>query len=95
MTARRRSSRGDQQPGLGKLCKLSHWRRWLSRFTRNTKKKKKKEEGNALFNDALNTFLLTVTWHRIYGKEPLKQQEREKRERKLDAAATTWATLFD
>ena len=26
------------------------------------------KEGNVLFNDALNTFLFTVIWRRIYGK---------------------------
>ena len=31
------------------------------------------QEGNVLFNDALNTFYFTVIWRRTYGKGPLRQ----------------------
>ena len=31
-----------------------------------------KEEGNVLFNDALNTFYFTVIWNQTYGKGPLR-----------------------
>ena len=31
-----------------------------------------RKEGNVLFNDALNTFYLTVMWRRTYGKGPLR-----------------------
>ena len=30
--------------------------------------KEGRKEGKVLFNDALNTFLFTVMWHRTYGK---------------------------
>ena len=30
------------------------------------------EEGNVLFNDALNTFYFTVIWRRTYGKGPFR-----------------------
>ena len=45
-------------------------------------------EGNVLFNDALNT-LFMVMWRHTYGKEPHRQRERK------PTAATTWATLND
>ena len=35
-----------------------------------------RKEGNALFNDACNTFYFTAIWHLTYGKGPLRQQER-------------------
>ena len=48
----------------------------------------KKEEGNVLFNDALNTFLFMVIWcWTYYGKGPFRQQDR------TPDAAITWATL--
>ena len=31
---------------------------------------REKEEGNVLFNDALNAFYFTVIWRRTYGKGP-------------------------
>ena len=31
-----------------------------------------RKEGNVLFNDALNTFYITVIWRRTYGKGPLR-----------------------
>ena len=31
-----------------------------------------RQEGNVLFNDALNTFLFTVIWRRTYGKVPFR-----------------------
>ena len=31
-----------------------------------------RNEGNVLFNDALNTFYFTVIWRRTYGKGPLR-----------------------
>ena len=35
----------------------------------------KKEEGNVLFNDALNIFYLRLLWRRAYGKGPLKMAQ--------------------
>ena len=32
----------------------------------------KRNKGNVLFNNTLNTFLFTVIWHQIYGKEPFR-----------------------
>ena len=43
----------------------------------------RRKEENVLFNDTLNTFYL---W--LYGKEPLRKQERK-------PAAATWAALSD
>ena len=31
-----------------------------------------RKEGNVLFNNTLNTFILRLFWHQIYGKGPLK-----------------------
>ena len=44
---------------------------------------KVRKEGNALFNDTLNTFYL-----QLYVIEPFRQRE-------MKPAATIWATLFD
>ena len=35
-------------------------------------RKEVRKEGNVLFNNALNTFVLIVIWHQIYGKGPFK-----------------------
>ena len=41
---------------------------------RNMKRKKKegRKEGNALFNDELNTYYFTVIWRQTYGKGPFR-----------------------
>ena len=36
-----------------------------------------REEGNVLFNDALNTFLFTVIWRETYGKAPISEGARK------------------
>ena len=57
---------GGRHVGTGGLTvgRLEHVHEFLKKEKNNTK------EGNVLFNDALNTYLFTVIWHRTYGKGP-------------------------
>ena len=55
------------------------------------------KERNVLFNDALKTFLFTVIWVWVYGKGPLKLQERRRKEGNIlfnDALNTFYLRLY-
>ena len=44
----------------------------VQRSSKILAKKGTKQEGNVLFNEALNIFLFTVIWCHAYGKGPLR-----------------------
>ena len=65
-----------------------NWEAWFRLFQHLVLVLEGKNERNVSFNDALDTFVLTVIWRLTYGKEPFRLRNGK-------PAATTWATPSD